>query len=351
MKILHLLNEFDNVGNGIVNVCCDLACIQAKKGNDVLVLSKEGEFSQLSKIYGVNFKVLNQDRKIGNIFKMFFLFHKYIKEFRPDIINCHMMTGLILAKIFQPFFGYNIVSTVHNVYQKSSFLMRFSNKLVCLSQGIYDHFLNSGVNKDKLIIIENGVIGSPRRDLKENIKEIKLRHPALVSIGAVCHRKGTDILIRAVELLHEKNNKVNLYLVGNIDWPELYQSVNNSRVSDYIHFEGLNKQPQKYLIDADIYILASRRETFPLSLLEAKEYGLPIISSNVDGCPDALDNGMSGLLFQSENSEDLVVKIEQLLCDNNLMNKMRMQSIQSSSKYTVSEMTDKYLDMYSKLIK
>lgn len=351
MKILHLVNEFDNVGNGIVNVCCDLSCEQAKLGHEVLVLSKEGEFSNLIELNGGNFRVLNQERNIFNILSMFKKMDNYLNKFNPDIINCHMMTGLILAKFFQKKYNYKIVSTVHNVYQKSSFLMKYSDALVCLSPAILDFFKNRGVPDRKLFVIENGVIGSPRRLSLDNINPVTLEKPSIVSVGAVCFRKGTDILIKALKILHNKNIKVHLYLIGNLDWPELETEVHNLQLSEYVHFQGLDKQPQRYLLNADVYVLASRRETFPLSILEAKECGLPIIAAEIDGCPDALDHGESGLLFKTEDEHDLADKISQMLSDKDLNTFMRNKSINSSSKFTVTNMAENYLKLYAKLIR
>ncbi len=350
MKIVHLVNEFSNVGNGIVNVCCDLACKQAQLGHDVTVLSREGDFIHILEENGGNFKILNQERNLNNLVKMFYQFDKYLKELNPDVVNCHMMTGLILAKIFQKKYKYKIVSTVHNIYQKSSFLMKYSDAIVCLSVAIKKHFILQGVAESKLFIIENGVIGSPRRLSKNDIKPYYLEKPAIVSIGAVCPRKGTDILIKALAGVHEKGVKAHLYLIGNIDWLELKDDTYNSPLKNFVHFQGLDKQPQKYLLEADLYVLASRRETFPLSLLEAKEYGLPIISSNIDGCPDALDYGESGVLFESENYNDLADKINMLLIDEEKKLLMREKSVQTAIKFTIDNMVEKYLKLYQIII-
>ncbi|MGC8713990.1 MAG: hypothetical protein ACP5RH_16505 [Leptodesmis sp.] len=60
MRILHLLNDIRELGNGIINVAVDLACLQAKAGYEVAVASAGGEYEALLAQYGVRHFHLNQ---------------------------------------------------------------------------------------------------------------------------------------------------------------------------------------------------------------------------------------------------------------------------------------------------
>ncbi|MFN9399226.1 MAG: glycosyltransferase, partial [Dolichospermum sp.] len=62
MRILHITNHLQKIGNGIVNVAVDLACLQAQNGFDVAVASAGGEYETLLADYGVKHFHLNQAR-------------------------------------------------------------------------------------------------------------------------------------------------------------------------------------------------------------------------------------------------------------------------------------------------
>lgn len=141
MKILHILNEFDNAGNGIVNVCCDLACEQSIEGHDVLVVSSGGAYVNLLEKFGGRHIFLDQSRSMSNFHKMILSYFKIIKNFGPEIVHAHMITGAFLGILGKFTSKYRLVSTVHNVYQKGVGIMNFSDKIVCLSPKIKDFFL------------------------------------------------------------------------------------------------------------------------------------------------------------------------------------------------------------------
>ena len=76
MRILHLLNHIQNIGNGIVNVAIDLACLQSKSGHVVAIAAGQGTIAErcdhetyqpLLTTYGVHYYDLNQKRKFANL--------------------------------------------------------------------------------------------------------------------------------------------------------------------------------------------------------------------------------------------------------------------------------------------
>ena len=99
-------------------------------------------------------------------------------------------------------------------------------------------------------------------------------------------------------------------MVGNGPEMELFQE--QARTSNYnsrIHFEGFQASPQSYMRAADIFVLASRRESFGLVLVEARQAGCAIIASDVDGIPEALDHGAAGILFPPSDIPQLTKEL------------------------------------------
>ncbi|MCY7274828.1 MAG: glycosyltransferase, partial [Phormidesmis sp. CAN_BIN44] len=168
MRILHVLNHIQKIGNGIVNVAIDLACLQAQAGHDVAVASDGGEFEALLADYNVKHFEFDQSRKPITLIKAIGRFQAIVQSFQPDIVHTHMMTGVVLAKLLRSNSDYTIVSTVHNEFQRSAILMGVADRVIAISQAVAVSMQQRGVPSDKLRVVANGTLGSPRsRPLSE----------------------------------------------------------------------------------------------------------------------------------------------------------------------------------------
>src|SRR6202012_5011302 len=156
--------------------------------------------------------------------------------------------------------------------------------------------------------------GSPRQPTISAIQAASLVRPSIVTVGGMNHRKGIAELISAFEIVGEKLPNAHLYVVG--DGPErvLFETqAHKSRWRERVHFEGFQNVPQAYMLSADVFVLASRRESFGLVLIEARQAGCAIVATNVDGISEALDNGGAGILVPPQTPEALANAIGSLL--------------------------------------
>lgn len=350
MKIIHILNEFREIGNGIVNVACDLACTQSKSGHNVIVLSNGGEYVKLLEDNGGKHIFLNQERNVSNILPMLLKYRAIIRDFKPDIVHAHMMTGTVLGKLFKSTYNYKLVTTVHNEYQKSSILMKHGDAVVAVSEAVLIAMEKRGTKRSRLTVIKNGTVGSIRRLGVAQLSKPMVNHPAIVTVGFVSQRKGSDILIKAFNKVAQHNDEVNLYFVGNMDWPLAHQLALKSPYSNRIHFEGFDAQPQRYLFSADIFVLPSIQEPFGLVLIEAREAGVPIIASDVDGIPEALSGGRAGCLFKVGNEDDLSNKLTEFLDSEETRGVYAAKTKIGLEEFSVANMAAKYENLYEQLI-
>lgn len=145
MRILHILNDIQKIGNGIINVAVDLACLQAKTGHHVGVASAGGEYETLLTDYGAQHFHLDQTRKPLNLIRASRDYRAIIREFQPDIVHAHMMTGVVLARALRLRSGYGLVSTVHNEFQRSSVLMGLADRVIAVSHAVADSMVQRGI--------------------------------------------------------------------------------------------------------------------------------------------------------------------------------------------------------------
>jgi glycosyltransferase involved in cell wall biosynthesis len=346
-----MLNHIQEIGNGIVNVAVDLACLQAKMGHYVGVASAGGEYEALLARYGAKHFYLNQTRKPINLLKAASRYRAIVEEFQPDIVHAHMMTGVVLARALRARFGYALVSTVHNEFQRSAVLMGLADRVIAVSDAVAHSMARRGIPPQKLRIVSNGTLGSPRtRALKEYLP-VPLKRPAIVTVSGIYRRKGIGELIDAFVEIALDFPDAHLYIVGNGPDRSLFEEkAYSTTVSDRIHFEGFQPEPQGYLLATDIFVLVSHRESFSLVLSEGREAGCAIIASDVDGIPQTLDGGQAGILVPPEDSHALAAALVQLLSNPDLRQLWKQRARQNLERFTVHRVHEETLAVYRELI-
>jgi glycosyltransferase involved in cell wall biosynthesis len=120
-------------------------------------------------------------------------------------------------------------------------------------------------------------------------------------------------------------------------------------VSDRIHFEGFQPEPQRYLLATDIFVLASHRDPSPLVIPEAREAGCGIIASDVDGISEALDGGQAGLLVPPADSHALATALVKLLSDPNVLHRWKKQAQHNLERLKVARVNEETLTVYGDL--
>ena len=145
-------------------------------------------------------------------------------------------------------------------------------------------------------------------------------------VGRINEAKGQHLLIKAVELLVKKGLSINAYFVGHpmkeSYLTELKEDVKNRGIAQNIHFLGFMKNPHHFYQVCDAIVLASKRETFGLVLIEAMQVATAVIGSNSGGVVEIIDDEKTGLLFENQSYESLAKRIELLMNDAQLKEKI-----------------------------
>jgi glycosyltransferase involved in cell wall biosynthesis len=351
MRILHITNHVQKIGNGIVNVAVDLACLQGQNSHYVAVASAGGEYEELLTENGVQHFHLEQSRTPLNMIKAAWRYREIIQEFQPDIVHAHMMTGVVLAGIFRNGGEYSLVSTVHNEFQRSAVLMGLAERVIAVSNAVADAMVKRGIPQSKLRVVSNGTLNSPRNGSIKDYQPFPLCRPAITTVAGMYTRKGIVELIEAFVKIATDFPQAHLYLVGNGPDRAMFEKlVQSTPFSERIHFEGFQAEPQRYMLASDIFVLASHCESFGLVLTEAREAGCAIIASDVDGIPETLDWGQAGVLVPPKDSQTLAKALRHLLSDPQQLQKLQYQAKQNLERFSVTRVHEETLNVYSELI-
>ncbi len=316
MKILHLLNHVDRVGNGIVHVAVDLACVQARAGHDVWVASKGGAYEALLARYGVRHVRVDQARRPLAIWNALRTLRTLLRDERIEVVHAHMVTGYLLARVLRVLrvgAPWRLVASVHNEWQRSSSLMGGADRVITMSENAIARLTGRGMRRDKLRAVRNGTVGSPRLlDASQDV--VTLRQPAIVTVAGLYERKGIRELIAAFDLLAPGHPDAHLYIVGEgPDRTRFEARAAASPARERIHFEGFRPSARPYLTEAAVFVLASHAEPGGLVLPEARDCGCAIVATAVDGSPELLENGRAGVLVPPFDAPALAAAITRLL--------------------------------------
>lgn len=142
-------------------------------------------------------------------------------------------------------------------------------------------------------------------------RERKIIEPKYISIRTLSPLYNIESIIKAFQIVKKQFSNATLTIVGDgPNRPALEKMVTDNSIND-VTFTGRvpNNDIYKYLDKADIMLSAPRVDNMPVSILEAFNAGLLVISSNVGGVPYMINDGINGLLFESDNCEMLAEKM------------------------------------------
>jgi glycosyltransferase involved in cell wall biosynthesis len=360
MRILHILNDVTALGSGIVNSAVDLACAQAESGHSVAVASAGGGYLEVLESNGVRHFLLNQRLRgtplrrdlwvnLRTFVRALLGFRRITRTFAPEIVHCHMMTGMLIARLCRINRKYRLVSHVHNIHQRSSVVMRLADKSIAVSEGVAKQMLQWGFPEKKIALIRNGTLGTRRLSSGlENV--IELKQPAIVTVAGLWKRKNIDGLIRAFDEIASEFAEAHLYVVGDGSRTIYENFAKQMKAADRIHFEGFHADPRPYMRAAHIFVLASHRESFGLVFQEARQAGAAIIGTDVDGIPEALDYGRAGLLVPPGDTHELASAMRLLLSDEDARKKWQHAARQNLQNQTVWYMSREVEALYKTLL-
>jgi len=181
------------------------------------------------------------------------------------------------------------------VFQNTSSAELFERRRISRGNSIV--VSGSGVNLDE----------HPYEQYPENSGEL-----TLLTLGRIMKAKGIDELLEAAEIIRKQYPFVHFKLLGTIH--ENYETKIAQAVSvGTVEYCGHTEDVRPFLKDSHATIHASYHEGMSNALLETASTGRPIIATNIPGCRETFDEGITGIGFKPKDSNDLVRAIEQFI--------------------------------------
>jgi glycosyltransferase involved in cell wall biosynthesis len=238
-----------------------------------------------------------------------------------------------------------------NDLKKRSFLNQFLNKFFffiidkfidCyLSIGIENKntLIKFGVNRKKIFnvpyVVDNDFFYSKNKKKSKKLK--------ILFTGKLVHRKGCDLLLKAIFILNKKQNfqkKTDVYIVGDGNLKKKYLKLKKELNLTNVKFCGFKNQTsiKKFYRNSNLFIMPSREENWGLAVNEAMASANSIICSNLVGCSKNLvKNNYNGYIFKSDDFRDLAKKIFLIYKNPIKLNHFSNNSLKIISKYSFDE--------------
>ena len=158
--------------------------------------------------------------------------------------------------------------------------------------------------------------------------------------------KGPDVLLKAIQIVRLKGLDLKVQIAGDgrmrDDLERLSQSLG---IADSITFRGqLKRSDVRAMLDrSDLFILPSRQEGLPRSIIEAMSRGLPVIATNVGGIPELLHQEA---IVCPDDPQALSEKIYEFCSNKELFRRMSEANVKRASDYTCSELQRRRISFY-----
>lgn len=288
-------------------------------GNEIYISLPYGEFVEPLKQMGCIFLETPIDRRGMNPLRdmgLFFSYGKLLKKLQPDLVITYTIKpnvyGGFAARVLRIPYAVNITG-LGTAFQSSGLLRKIVTvmyKLGCRKAKVV-FFENS---ENRRIFLDEKIVKEEQTCLL-NGAGVNLSHyqvaeyPAgdttrFLFVGRVMREKGIEELFEAMKRLRSEGIPCTLDVLGGYE--EDYQK----RIEDYtaegwLRYHGYQADVRPFIADSHCFVLPSWHEGMANTNLECAASGRPVITSNIHGCLEAVEDGVTGFLCEKKNPEDL----------------------------------------------
>lgn len=315
------------------------------KGYDVYVTCSDGKWIKDIEQEGIKVKTIGFKRKAFSpisdtvsFIKLFF----YFKQERFDIVHTHTLKPEFFGQIAAKMAGVPIImNTIHGLdfKEEDNFIKKqlivilqrisasCSDIIFVIAKHLIDRLIEKKIGKKSKIVYLGRDIDTGRFDLdrfdsqfiqkKKSEIGIKEDYKIIGIVARLVKEKGYLELFKAFEQVVKKFPKTVLLIVG-LSEPEKKDFINideilDSSIGKNIVYVGDQDNVEEFYAVMDIFVLPTYREGLGASILEASAMQKPVIVTNTGGCPEAIEDDITGFLIPVGDSSKIEEKIEFLL--------------------------------------
>lgn len=360
MKLVYVITRADAVGGASIHVR-DLAREMIARGHDVTVLvGGTGAVTEQLAVAKVPFQSLRYLGRSIHPFRDLLALRELrsaLCALQPDLVSAHTAKAGLVGRLACRRLGIPCIYTPHGlaVGSRISLLLgpvfamlerlaaRWSAAIVCVCEAEKRLALEKGIGPTSLLhVIYNGM-----PDVAEADRAKPGEEPVRIcSVARLEAPKDHETLFEALAALPHRHWSLELVGEGPLKEKLSHMAI-TLHLEDRIVWAGYLPSAVAALARSQLFVLASRSEAFPRSILEAMRAGLPVIASDVGGVREAVSDGKSGILVPANDPEALGMAIHRLMESASLRQLMGEAGRQTfSSRFHFEKMVAETIALY-----
>jgi glycosyltransferase involved in cell wall biosynthesis len=261
-----------------------------------------------------------------------------------------------------------IVYTEHSLWNKAAVAIRGLNRagigldqsLIVVSDAAHEAL--PPALRDRARVIVHGLDVSRADSLLARQAEVRAEVRAelgvppdqvlVMTVANLRPEKGYDVLLDAVRLMADRRLPVQVAAVGRGPLEdELRHRQEALGIADRLQFLGPRDDVLRLLAGSDVFVLASRQEGLPVSLMEATSMGMPIVATAVGGVPQVITDEVDGLIVPSGAPALLADALERMVTDPDLRRRLGRAAKEKSAMFDVAGASREIEGIYRQLVR
>lgn len=363
MKAAHI-NAGNEFGGGLVHI---VSLLEALKEEEIdLIVFEEGPVAEAARQSGVKVYVFEQKNRFD--LTVLHRLRKFIIQKDYALLHTHGPRANSLMAILNPFLNVRWIMTVHShplldfkdrgfkgktfeAIHKKTF--KKADGIIAVSNEIKTFLQSQGVSESRIKVIHNGIrfsgaLREHRPAPPENYETLKL-----VTVGRLNTVKGYTILMDALSELPQDNWQWVICGDGE-EMNELKAKAEQYKLMHRLDFKGWlsASEIRDELHQADLFVLPSLSETFPLVLLEAADEGVPAIATNVGDVRAVIKDSSMGWLITPNSTESLKIALTEAFAfwEDHQLSKKGEQLYKWASRYSIEKQAQSVWSFYKEIM-
>ena len=351
-KVCFFINTLDNSG-GTERVTTVLAKEFVRKGYEVHIISWYG--SNVS-FYTLDPKIQTHyifENKVGNIYKDYFkslkIYRQLLSQIAPEylidvcvalsLLSIPATVGKNIKIISWEHFNTGVSWNAYTAKISRLLAAKCAHKVVTLTSGDKENY-ETFFHAKNVEFIPNPVTLNPKG--RANLDEKNV-----LAIGRFTEQKGFDLLLPIWKKVSLEVHGWKLRIIGDGELKRnILRLAEDLELGDTVEFIEPTKEISKYYLSSSIYVMTSRFEGLPLVLLEAKAFGLPVVSYDCDTGPrDIVIHKQDGVLVPFLNSQEFETALLDLMRNPDLRNRYGSSALQDISRFNIHSIIESWIQI------
>ena len=201
----------------------------------------------------------------------------------------------------------------------------------------------------KFLDIDTEVKINPRSFVSERKCDPKSKHFLMAT--RFVYAKGLDLMMESFEEFCKQDDEWQLDIIGAGDlWNQIVADAKRRGIADRVNFVGYTNEPEKYYLSSSIFLLPSRWEGWPMVIMEAFEFGLPVIAFHTGAMDLIIDDGKTGYLPEAFDTKKFTEAMLKLAHDEELRREMSRNAIWKSEDFAIEKAVKEWNNLFNRVM-